>query len=791
MSELYEKSLVKLELNQVLAMLADCAGSEGGKEACLKLRPTSDLEEVEQMLGQTTAASELSTRKGYPAFASAADVSASLERADRGGSLQPKELLQIGGILLCTRSVKGYISEDDQETVLDELFRALTPNKYLEDRILGAILSEEEIADTASLELADIRRHMRIQAGKIRDSLQKVISSPAYSKFLREPIITIRQGRYVVPVKSECKNDVPGLVHDVSATGSTYFVEPMSAVNANNALRELELKEKKEIERILAELSAEAASHAEDINLDYTMLVQLDVIFAKAKLAFQMRAWAPIMNDKGRVELRNARHPLIDPKKVVPMSLRLGSDFDTMIITGPNTGGKTVTLKTIGLLTLMAECGLHVPAGDGSVLSTFDAILADIGDEQSIAQSLSTFSSHMKTIVDVVAQCDDRTLVLYDELGAGTDPAEGAALAIALIEFSRKMGSRVVATTHYAELKLYAMRTKGVINASCEFDVETLQPTYKLLIGIPGKSNAFAISRKLGLSEEILKEASDLVGKSDKDFEDVLSQLEQQRQQMESARMEAEKLRQETARIKQQSEQYQEQLRKEKEKAMEAARREAQGIIEEARAAANAASEELKALRKQLQDGDTTGLNQRQAELRRTLNETEDRLRAQQPQRQRPKETRDIMVGDTVELLKLGIKASVLAINKNGTLELQAGIMKMSAKRDEVYLLENENPYKAKGGHPAHSGREMKMTAMSSEIDLRGMDTVEAICVLDRYMDEAMRAKLSSVRIIHGKGTGALRQAVHQDLKRNKFVKTFRLGVYGEGEDGVTIAEFA
>ncbi len=792
MSELYEKSLVKLELNQVLALLADCAGSEGGKIACQNLRPSSDLEEVEHMLQQTTAASELSTRKGYPAFSSAADVSASLERADRGGSLQPKELMAIGGVLRCARAVKSYLSDDDKETVLDELFRALTPNKYLEDRILGAILSEEEIADTASSELADIRRHMRIQAGKIRDSLQKVISSPAYSKFLREPIITIRQGRYVVPVKSECKNDVPGLVHDVSATGSTYFVEPMSAVNANNALRELELKEKKEIERILAELSSEAAAHAEDINLDYAMLVQLDVIFAKAKLAFNMRAWAPIMNDTGKVELRNARHPLIDPRKVVPISLRLGYDFDTMIITGPNTGGKTVTLKTIGLLTLMAECGLHVPAGDGSVLSTFDAILADIGDEQSIAQSLSTFSSHMKTIVDVVEQCDDRTLVLYDELGAGTDPAEGAALAIALIEFSRKMGSRVVATTHYAELKLYAMRTKGVINASCEFDVETLQPTYKLLIGIPGKSNAFAISRKLGLSEEILKEASDLVGKSDKDFEDVLSQLEQQRQQMENARMEAEKLRQETAKIKQQSEQYQEQLRKEKEKAMEAARREAQGIIDEARTAANLASEELKALRKQLQDSaDTTGINQRQAELRRALNETEDKIRAKQPERPRPQATREIMVGDTVELLKLGIKASVLAINKNGTLDLQAGIMKLTAKPDEVYLLENENPYKAKGGHPAHSGREMKMAAMPSEIDLRGMDTVEAICVLDRYMDEAMRAKLSTVRIIHGKGTGALRQAVHQDLKRNKFVKSFRLGVYGEGEDGVTIAEFA
>ena len=792
MSELYEKSLIKLELDQVLSLLADCAGSEGGKQACLALRPTSDLEEVTHMLQQTTAASDLSTRKGYPAFASAADVSASLERADRGGSLQPKELLAIGGILRCARTVKGYISEDDQQTVLDALFHALTPNKYLEDRILGAILSEEEIADTASSELADIRRHMRIQAGKIRDSLQKVISSPAYSKFLREPIITIRQGRYVVPVKSECKNDVPGLVHDVSATGSTYFVEPMSAVNANNALRELELKEKKEIERILAELSSEAANHAEDINLDYSMLVQLDVIFAKAKLAFQMRAWAPIMNDTGKVALRNARHPLIDPKKVVPIFLRLGSDFDTMIITGPNTGGKTVTLKTIGLLTLMAECGLHIPAGDGSELSTFDAILADIGDEQSIAQSLSTFSSHMKTIVDVVEQCDDRTLVLYDELGAGTDPAEGAALAIALIEFSRKMGSRVVATTHYAELKLYAMRTKGVINASCEFDVETLQPTYKLLIGIPGKSNAFAISRKLGLPEDILKEASDLVGKSDKDFEDVLSQLEQQRQQMESARLEAEKLRLETAKIKQQSEQYQEQLRKEKEKAMEAARREAQGIIDEARAAANLASDELKALRKQLQDSaDTTGINQRQAELRRTLNETEDKIRAKQDERPRPKANREIMVGDTVEILSMGIKASVLAINKNGTLDLQAGIMKLTAKPNEVYLLENENPYKAKGGHPAHSGREMKMAAMSSEVDLRGMDTVEAICVLERYMDEAMRAKLSTVRIIHGKGTGALRQAVQQSLKRNKFVKSFRLGVYGEGEDGVTIAEFA
>ncbi|MBO4939013.1 MAG: endonuclease MutS2 [Oscillospiraceae bacterium] len=791
MSELYEKSLQKLELDQVLELLAQCAGSSEGKAACLQLRPNSDLEEVRLMLEQTTAAADLCTRKGNPGFSEVRDVSASLERADRGGSLQPKELLHIAAVLRCARTTKGYVADDEKATVLDSLFQALTPNKYLEDKIFGAILSEEEIADNASHELADIRRHMRIQAGKIRDSLQKIISSPAYSKFLRDAIITIRDGRYVVPVKAECKNDVPGLVHDVSSSGSTYFVEPMSAVNANNALRELELKEKKEIERILAELSSEAASHREDIDLDFRMLVQLDVIFAKAKLAYRMRAWAPIMNDTGKVELRNARHPLIDPKKVVPVSLRLGGDFDTMIITGPNTGGKTVTLKTIGLLTLMAECGLHIPAGDGSCLSTFDAILADIGDEQSIAQSLSTFSSHMRTIVDVVAECNDRTLVLFDELGAGTDPAEGAALATAIIEFCRKMGSRVAATTHYAELKLYAMRTEGVINASCEFDVETLRPTYKLLIGIPGKSNAFAISRKLGLSEEILKEADDLVDKSDKNFEDVISKLESQRQQMESARLEAERLKAETAKIKQQSEEYSAQLQKEKEKAMESARREAQRIIDDARTAANLASEELKALRKQLQDSaDASGINQRQAEVRRSLNEMESQIRSQQPKVQRPQPKRGVMVGDTVELLKLGTKASVISINKDGTYQLQAGILKLTVKPEEVYLLENENPYKQKAVRPAHSGREMKLEAQPMEVDLRGMDSVEAICVLERYLDSAMRSGLKQVRIIHGKGTGVLRAAVQQELHRNKFIKKFRLGAYGEGEDGVTIAEF-
>ena len=789
MSELYEKSLGKLELDQVLRLLAECAGSEGGKEACLSLRPSSDLEEVELMLNQTTAASDLCTRKGNPVFGDVTDCSASLERADRGGSLQPVELLRIAGILRCARNIKGYVAEDDKATVLDALFQALSPNKYLEDKIFGAILSEEEIADNASPELSDIRRHMRIQAGKIRDSLQKVISSPAYSKFLREPIITIRQGRYVVPVKSECKNDVPGLVHDVSATGSTYFVEPMSAVNANNALRELELKEKKEIERILAELSSEAAAYREAIDLDYRMLVQLDVIFAKAKLAYRMRAWAPIMNDQGRVELRNARHPLIDPKTVVPISLRLGTDFDTMIITGPNTGGKTVTLKTVGLLTLMAECGLHVPAGDGSVLSTFDAILADIGDEQSIEQSLSTFSSHTKNIVEILKVCDRDSLVLFDELCAGTDPAEGAALAIAIIEFCRKCGAGVAATTHYAELKLYAMRTSGVMNASCEFNVETLQPTYRLLIGVPGKSNAFAISKRLGLDDGILEQARSLVSQNDVNFEDVLTQLDQQRQEMEKAKEEAERLRRETEKQKEKSDEYYAQIKQEKEKAAQQARKEAQFIIDDARRAADAVYEELKQLRKQAKNGAfIPGSNEKQAGMRRSLNEAEQKLQPQREQKARPEATRAIRVGDTVELLKLGTKASVLTINKDGSYQLRAGIMQVTAKPDEVYLLENETQNAAKKVI-AGKVRELKAAAQP-ELDIRGMAVDEALPVLDNFLDAAYMGNLPNARIIHGKGTGVLRSAVQEELRRCKYVKSFRLGVYGEGESGVTIVEF-
>ena len=674
--------------------------------------------------------------------------------------------------------------------MLDVYFQELSPNRYLEEKIGACILSEDEIADAASPELADIRRHMRLQSAKVKESLQKIISSPTYAKSLRDPIITLRGDRYVVPVKAECKNDVPGLIHDVSSTGSTVFIEPMSAVNANNALRELALQEKKEIERILAELSAECASFRESILQSMEMLVTLDAVFARAKLSHKMNAMQPELRTNASVELIRARHPLIDPKKVVPITVRLGTDFDTLIITGPNTGGKTVTLKTIGLLTLMAECGLHIPADHGSAISVFSQVLADIGDEQSIVQSLSTFSAHMKNIVEIVGQCDRETLVLFDELGAGTDPAEGAALATALIEFCRQCGSRVAATTHYAELKVYAMRTKGVMNASCEFDVETLRPTYRLLIGIPGKSNAFAISKRLGLPDEIVEKAGSYVSENDKNFEDVLNQLEEQRAQMEQAKLEAERLKLETAQMKEQSERYYDEIKREREKAQRTARAEAQAIIDNARRTANEVADELKQLRRQMRDAaDAQGVNEKQAELRRRLNEAEAAVAPAQKTAARPAPSRPIRPGDTVEVLRFGTRAQVLSVNADGSYQLQAGIMKITAKPEEVALIE-ETKQQAKK-LIERSQHAFRNTPTKAELDLRGMSADEAVATLAVFLDSAMLANLSQVRIIHGKGTGVLRKAVQEELRRNRAVKKFRLGVYGEGEDGVTIAELA
>ena len=647
MNELYEKSLHKLELDKVLCLLADQACSASGKEQCLKTQPLSDADEIRLLQKQTSAACRMITLKGSPGLAGVSDVGASVDRAVRGGCLSPEELLRVAGVLKCARQAKAYADGEGMENDLNVFFAQITPNKYLEERIFTSIVSKDELADAASPELASIRRKIRRQSVAIREGLQKIITSPTYAKFLQEPIVTIRSDRFVVPVKAECKGSIPGLVHDVSSSGSTFFIEPMQAVNGNNALRELFVEERKEIERILTELSGEVAGHREHLAINYTVLTQLDCIFARAKLSFAMKATEPEIRTDGRLELKRARHPLITGKTVVPISVRLGSDFDTLIITGPNTGGKTVTLKTLGLLTLMAECGLHIPADDGSFVSVFDRVLADIGDEQSIEQSLSTFSSHMKNIVDILKICDDSTLILFDELCAGTDPAEGAALAISLIEFCRKCGSKIAATTHYAELKLYAMRTNGVINASCEFNVETLQPTYRLLIGIPGKSNAFAISKKLGLDDAILEDARSMVSQNDVNFEDVLNQLEQQRQQMEQARLEAEQLRLETEKQKQQSEEYYQQIQKEKEKAAAQARKEAQSIIDDARRTANEVYEELKQLRKQAQGGAfVPGSNEKQANLRHALNEAETKLQGQKQQQQpaRPAPTRAIRV---------------------------------------------------------------------------------------------------------------------------------------------------
>ena len=563
MTDLFEKSMETLELPRVLSLLADQAVTEEGKERARRLRPETDPAEVALRLQETTAAVNKMVLRGSPSFSGVKPVAGSLQRADMGGSLNTRELLDIAGVLAAARSAKEYGESDGEEkSPIDVLFHSLHPNRFLEDKITGSIVGDGELADSASPELASIRRHIRATESKVRDILQKIISS-SQAKYLQESIITQRSGRYVVPVKSEFKNEIPGLVHDLSGSGSTFFIEPMGVVKANNELRELQAKEEKEIDRILAELSAEAASFREDITLNYDLLIRLDSIFARGKLSARMGAMEPGLSAKSLC-LRRARHPLLPPKTAVANDLSLGEKFDTLVITGPNTGGKTVTLKTIGLLTLMAQCGLHIPAGDGSTIRVCQRVLADIGDEQSIAQSLSTFSSHMSNIVGMLAETDGETLVLFDELGGGTDPVEGAALAAAIIEHARSLGALVAATTHYAELKVYAMTTPGVENASCEFDVETLAPTYRLLVGIPGKSNAFAISQRLGLPQEIIQQAAARVSAENVRFEDVLTKLDQQRQEMEKEQRQAAQLRLEMEQAAAKAQEYRDSLQKEK-----------------------------------------------------------------------------------------------------------------------------------------------------------------------------------------------------------------------------------
>lgn len=789
--DFYEKSLNILELPVVLDMLAAEAVTDGGKEACRSLRPSSDRLEVKNRLAETSAAKEMMVVRGSPSLSGIKDIRPSLSRADLGGSLNTIELLNIARVLQCARLVKGYTSDDKLgKSCIDHLFAALHANRFLEEKITGSIVGEDEIADSASSELANIRRKIRAASARVRDCLQKIISSPSYAKVLQEPIITMRSDRFVVPVKAECKGAIPGLVHDISASGATLFIEPMAAVKANNELRELAAKEKTEIERILAELSADCAAHAEDIASDYSYLITLDGIFARAKLSYKLNGIEPELREKG-VVLRRARHPLLPKDKAVPISLELGEDFDTLIITGPNTGGKTVTLKTIGLLNVMAQCGLHIPADDGSGVPVYRHVLADIGDEQSIEQNLSTFSAHMTNIVHILGECDADSLLLFDELGAGTDPTEGAALAIAVIEHARKMGANVAATTHYAELKVYATNENGIQNASCEFDVETLSPTYMLLVGVPGKSNAFAISERLGLSKEIIDDAKARIGVQNASFEATIEKLEQTRALLERDRAETAKKLREAEESAKKAAFLRAELSVRLEKADEKAKRDAERIIAEARQTAENTFAELDEMRRKMNDDEQTQeINHARSELRRKLNESQGKLKAKAPEqpKEEKKSARDVRAGDTVEIKSMGVKAEVIDVNPDGTLNLRAGIMNVKLKPDDVYLIEG-HAAKQKKQSVTLAGSTAPRAAVSPEIDLRGMESIEAVNAAEQYIDSAVMGKLKTVTIIHGKGTGALRAAVQQMLKRNKAVKSYRLGRFGEGESGVTIVE--
>ena len=789
--DFYEKSLNILELPVVLDMLAAEAVTDGGKEACRSLRPSSDRLEVKNRLVETSAAKEMMVVRGSPSLSGIKDIRPSLSRAELGGSLNTIELLNIARVLQCARLVKGYTSDDKLgKSCIDHLFAALHANRFLEEKITGSIVGEDEIADSASSELANIRRKIRAASARVRDCLQKIISSPSYAKVLQEPIITMRSDRFVVPVKAECKGAIPGLVHDISASGATLFIEPMAAVKANNELRELAAKEKTEIERILAELSADCAAHAEDIASDYSYLITLDGIFARAKLSYKLNGIEPELREKG-VVLRRARHPLLPKDKAVPISLELGEDFDTLIITGPNTGGKTVTLKTIGLLNVMAQCGLHIPADDGSGVPVYRHVLADIGDEQSIEQNLSTFSAHMTNIVHILNECDADSLLLFDELGAGTDPTEGAALAIAVIEHARKMGANVAATTHYAELKVYATNENGIQNASCEFDVETLSPTYRLLVGVPGKSNAFAISERLGLSKEIIDDAKARIGVQNASFEATIEKLEQTRALLERDRAETAKKLREAEESAKKAAFLRAELSVRLEKADEKAKRDAERIIAEARQTAENTFAELDEMRRKMNDDEQTQeINHARSELRRKLNESQGKLKAKAPEqpKEEKKSARDVRAGDTVEIKSMGVKAEVIDVNPDGTLNLRAGIMNVKLKPDDVYLIEG-HAAKQKKQSVTLAGSTAPRAAVSPEIDLRGMESIEAVNAAEQYIDSAVMGKLKTVTIIHGKGTGALRAAVQQMLKRNKAVKSYRLGRFGEGESGVTIVE--
>lgn len=782
-----------LELDKVLELLVQHTSCEDARLAALNLEPQSELASAQALMNQTRDAHMLLARFGGPAFGGLTNVNNALYRADAGSTLSLKELLNVASVLHVIRTISQWRSTNEGvATVLDIYFNALVPNRFLEDSITTAIISEEEIADNASPTLADIRRKIRTQESKVRDQLGKYTHNSNFSKYLQDNIITMRNGRYVIPVRNEYRGEVPGLVHDTSSSGATVFIEPMPIVEANNQIKLLKNKEEDEIDRILAELSANVGSFANSIKSSYECAVELNLIFAKAQLAYAMRASVPQLNNEGIIELRRARHPLIDKNKVVPVDISLGTDFDTIVITGPNTGGKTVSIKTIGLMSLMAMCGLMLPVDDRSRISVFDHVLADIGDEQSIEQSLSTFSSHMTKIVSILEEADDRSLVLIDELGAGTDPIEGAALAVSILEQLRNQGAKIAATTHYAELKSYALQTPGVINGSCEFDVQSLKPTYRLLIGIPGRSNAFAISKRLGISDEIIEHAQELVSNENVRFEDVVDRLEQSRAKMEKEREEARKIREEADRELEKAQKLKADIETLRQKELEDAKGQAVRITEQAKREAYQLLNDLEMLKKQQAKEKNAAEMARRARavIKKDLNAIDS---ASDPIVALGNDEdyvlpRPLKIGDTVIIADIGNEATVVTLkDKKGLVTVQMGTMKTRVKEENLRLIEKKKSAEKK--RTVATGRmesRMNMKAQTS-VDLRGMTVEEGILELDRYIDHALRMGINEFTVIHGKGTGVLRSAVRDYLKKSKYVKTSRLGTFGEGEDGVSI----
>lgn len=789
-----EKVLKTLEYNKIIDLLTEYATSESGRELCRKLKPMTDLEAIEDAQAKTRDALSRIFKKGSLSFSGLHNIGASLKRLEIGGTLGIEELLRIASLLEVAKRAKAYSRSDREDTKadsLDELFDKVEPLTPLLDEIRRCIISEDEIADDASSTLKNIRRSMKNINDKIRNQMNTMLNNTDTRNLLQDAVVTMRNGRYCLPVKAEAKGQVPGMIHDQSSTGSTIFIEPMAVVKLNNDLKELFLKEQEEIEVILANLSAQVAEYISFLQDDYQVLTELDFIFAKGSLAKSYNGTAPLFNTEHRIRIRKGRHPLLDSHKVVPIDIHLGDDFDLLIVTGPNTGGKTVSIKTVGLFTLMGQAGLHIPANDRSELSIFHEVFADIGDEQSIEQSLSTFSSHMTNIISILDRVDEDSLVLFDELCAGTDPTEGAALAISILTRLHNYGIRTMATTHYSELKVFALSTLGVENACCEFSVETLSPTYRLLIGIPGKSNAFAISGKLGLSEDIITEAKKHLTEQDESFEDLISDLESSRVTIEKERLEVEQYKQEIASLKKKLEQKQERIDSQKEKIIRQANEEAHAILREAK---EVADQTIKNFHKY---GKATpsmkDMEQERSKLRDKMNSLEKDMSLKQKNAQtNHKVPKKLRIGDTVKVLSMNLTGTVHTLpNEKGDLYVQMGILRSLVNIKDLILVE-ETPVLGNKKKSTGAGKikMAKSASVSTEINLIGKTTDEAIALLDKYLDDAYIAHMPSVRIVHGKGTGALRNAVHNHLKRLKYIKSYRLGEFGEGDAGVTIAEF-